>query len=198
MSSSPVYGGFFRRFLALGLDFLIMCLPSLIAGVSLPYVGAVAVAILYDAVFESSIAQSTPGKFMMGLKVTDEKGQRLSFSRAVIRHLMKYVSVALLGLGFLLQLVTDRRQALHDLVAGALVIRHSTVNSPNWFHVWVGQMKDLLGVEAEANVPPKKESTTGDDLSELQKLQALLQSGALTEAEFQAQKSQILQRRLQN
>ncbi|HUU28486.1 MAG TPA: RDD family protein [archaeon] len=77
---------------------------------------------LYFAVFESSPRQATPGKMMLGIFVTDLYGYRISFWRALGRTLGKVLSKMLCYLGYLLALVTDRSQALHDLIAGTLVL----------------------------------------------------------------------------
>ncbi|MFN8846569.1 MAG: RDD family protein [Bdellovibrionales bacterium] len=189
------YGGFFRRLVALVIDAVILVIPCLIAANIIPFVGAFAVAVLYYPVFDSSPVQATPGRFIMGLRVTHENGQRLDFSRALVRHLMAYVSGLLMGLGYLIQLFTEKRQTLHDIVAGALVLKDLRVETPNWIQVWLEQMKVLLAFDETkrptqvASPQPSRE----DALNQIQKLQELLKSGALTEEEFQEQKSKILE-----
>jgi len=81
-----------------------------------------ATVLLYFAAFESSVWQATPGKYWVGLAVFDQNGHRLSFLRALGRASCKCFSVASLGLGFLMVLWTDRKQALHDLMTGCLVM----------------------------------------------------------------------------
>jgi uncharacterized RDD family membrane protein YckC len=78
---------------------------------------------LYGAAFESSRWQATPGKMLLGMKVTDLAGRRLSFIKASGRALGKWLSGLLLGMGFVLVAFTDRKQGLHDLMAGTLVRR---------------------------------------------------------------------------
>lgn len=77
---------------------------------------------LYWAGCESSSRQGTLGKVAMGMRVTDLDGKRLGFSRATLRFFGKYVSGFFLGLGFLMAALTDRKQALHDILADTLVI----------------------------------------------------------------------------
>ncbi len=77
---------------------------------------------LYFAVFESSPRQATPGKMMLGLFVTDIHGRRLTFGRALGRTLSKILSQLFCWLGYILALFTVRSQALHDLIAGTLVL----------------------------------------------------------------------------
>ena len=78
---------------------------------------------LYFAAFESSPWQATPGKKVFGLRVTDLEGKRVSFIRASGRYFGKIVSWLLLGLGFVLAGFTEKKQALHDMLAGCLVLR---------------------------------------------------------------------------
>lgn len=78
---------------------------------------------LYCALQESSAAQATIGKKAMGLRVTDEAGNRISFGRASGRHFGKIISSLLLLIGFLMQPFTKKKQALHDLMAGTLVVK---------------------------------------------------------------------------
>ena len=82
---------------------------------------------LYFAGFESSRFQATPGKRWSGVMVTDIAGQRLSFGRATIRHFGKVVSAALLGLGFAMAAWTSKKQALHDMLGGAVVVLRQSV-----------------------------------------------------------------------
>jgi uncharacterized RDD family membrane protein YckC len=74
---------------------------------------------LYWATLESSIWQATIGKRVFGLRVTDLAGRRISFARASGRHFGKIIFV-----GFILAGFTEKKQALHDMMAGCLVIRN--------------------------------------------------------------------------
>ena len=79
---------------------------------------------LYFALMESSPHQGTLGKLALGLKVTDLNGDGpISFGRATGRHFSKILSVVILGIGFIMAGFTARKQALHDLIAGCLVLR---------------------------------------------------------------------------
>lgn len=77
---------------------------------------------LYGAAFESSVWQATPGKRLVGIRVTDLQGGRVSFARAFFRNVGKQIS-SFLFLGYLLTIFTARKQALHDLLASCLVVR---------------------------------------------------------------------------
>jgi uncharacterized RDD family membrane protein YckC len=79
---------------------------------------------LYYAYFESSDWQGTVGKKVMNLIVTDLEGNRISFGRACGRYFAKIVSGLIpLGIGYILAGVTEKKQALHDMIASCLVLR---------------------------------------------------------------------------
>jgi uncharacterized RDD family membrane protein YckC len=67
--------------------------------------------------------QGTVGKLLLGIKVTGEDGRRISWWRANARYWAKLLSFLILGVGFLMAAFTDRKQALHDIVARTLVVR---------------------------------------------------------------------------
>jgi uncharacterized RDD family membrane protein YckC len=72
---------------------------------------------------ESSSLQATLGKMTIGIFVTDLNGSRISFGRATGRHFAKIVSTLVFFLGYLMAGFTQRKQALHDVIAGCLVMR---------------------------------------------------------------------------
>ncbi len=76
---------------------------------------------LYSAAMESSARQATLGKMVFGMKVTDLQGQRISFGRATGRHFAKLLSGLILGIGFIMAGFTEKKQALHDMLANTLV-----------------------------------------------------------------------------
>jgi uncharacterized RDD family membrane protein YckC len=78
---------------------------------------------LYFALLESSAWQATLGKRALGLLVTDLEGRRVSFGRASGRYFGKIVSALILMIGFIMAGFTEKKQALHDMLAGCLVLR---------------------------------------------------------------------------
>lgn len=78
---------------------------------------------LYEAFMESSSYQATLGKMIFGMKVTDLNGNRISFERATGRHFAKWLSGLILFIGYIMVGFTERKQGLHDLLAGTLVRR---------------------------------------------------------------------------
>jgi uncharacterized RDD family membrane protein YckC len=78
---------------------------------------------LYFALMESSAAGATLGKMAIGIKVTDMQGNRLSFWRATGRFFAKYyISGLTFGIGYVMAAFTQQKQALHDILAGCLVV----------------------------------------------------------------------------
>jgi uncharacterized RDD family membrane protein YckC len=78
---------------------------------------------LYHAMMHSSPRQGTYGKYFMGLKVTGLAGEPIGFGQATGRHFAKFLSTFPLMVGFFIAPFTRRKQALHDMVAGTLVVR---------------------------------------------------------------------------
>jgi len=76
---------------------------------------------LYFCVMESSTLQATVGKIALGIKVTGLDGKKIGFGKANGRYFGKFISALLLGIGFLMAGFTQRKQALHDMMAGTLV-----------------------------------------------------------------------------
>jgi uncharacterized RDD family membrane protein YckC len=78
---------------------------------------------LYEALLTSSSWQATVGKKVLSLKVTDEAGNRISFARASGRYFAKILSSMLLFIGYIMAAFTERKRALHDMLAGTVVRR---------------------------------------------------------------------------
>lgn len=78
---------------------------------------------LYFAIMESSKSQGTVGKILLKIKVTDYDYQRISFGRATGRFFGKYVSSFILLIGYILAAFTEKKQALHDIIASCYVIK---------------------------------------------------------------------------
>jgi uncharacterized RDD family membrane protein YckC len=127
------YAGFWERLAAILIDFVII---GLAAGAITAGTAGIGVVLsffapwLYEAFMMSSEWQATVGKRVMSIVVTDINGKRLTFARATGRHFAKYISIALLGIGYIIAAFTERKQALHDLIAETLVIKGKSGNLP--------------------------------------------------------------------
>lgn len=79
---------------------------------------------LYYAYFESSSWQGTIGKKAMNLYVTDLNASPVTFGRASGRFFSKIVTALIpLWIGWILAGITEKKQALHDMIASCLVLR---------------------------------------------------------------------------
>jgi len=146
-ASSPIgYGGFWIRLVAYLIDAILLNIVfgiiGAIIGVSLIpadpakidpmeamssmgtfQLVALVVTWLYFALMESSPRGATVGKMVVGLRVVTEQGQRLTFLNATGRFFAKFISAIILFIGYLMAAFTDRKRALHDIIAGTLVIK---------------------------------------------------------------------------
>lgn len=80
---------------------------------------------LYTLVFWATKG-ATPGKLFLRLRILGAKSgskEGLGWGTAIVRALGYMVSMALLGIGFLLVAFTTQKQGLHDLIAGTRVVR---------------------------------------------------------------------------
>jgi uncharacterized RDD family membrane protein YckC len=130
MDARPMtqYASFGKRFLAVLLDGVILAIINgLISAVlgkntGLASLVGILVAWLYYAVQESSEKQATLGKQALGIVVTDLEGKRIDFVKATIRYFSKILSTLILMIGYIMAAFTERKQALHDMIAGTLVV----------------------------------------------------------------------------
>jgi uncharacterized RDD family membrane protein YckC len=147
-SASIQYAGFWLRFVAFIIDSAILWVPAfllqlganmllavrptgrfafnnihLMAPMAGVWAADVVMRWLYYAFFEASEFQATPGKLALGLIVTDEEGSRLGFGRATGRYFGKLLSGFILYIGFMMAGWTQKKQALHDILAKTLVVK---------------------------------------------------------------------------
>ena len=134
------YGGFWKRVIAYLIDAFIIAFPvTMIFGtvipqtmmtdniqvtsvaVSMPQVIMLVASWVYFAGLESSVWQATIGKKMLGMKVTDTSGEQIDFIKATIRYFAKIISSFILMIGFIMVAFTEKKQGLHDFIAGTLV-----------------------------------------------------------------------------
>ncbi|MEO6698319.1 MAG: RDD family protein [Paraperlucidibaca sp.] len=141
LDEATEYGGFWRRFAALFIDFITMVLPILLISTvfriviflvidadlnMLNMADSVLTIVLwwlYFACLHASPWQASLGKRVLGLKVVDLNGNRISFSRATGRFFAEYLSALTLCIGYMMAGWTKRKQSLHDMVAKTYVIK---------------------------------------------------------------------------
>lgn len=140
MNGTSMYAGFWRRVVAAILDGLVVSIVTVPLTLALgggddigsgsgmyssPAASSISIVLgwLYAALMESSSKQATLGKMAMGIIVTDLAGRRIGFGKATGRHFAKILSALILGIGFLMVAFTQRKQGLHDILAGTLVVK---------------------------------------------------------------------------
>lgn len=143
------YAGFWLRFVAWFLDTLILTGIGMAVGFVVGFVLGMALAagrgnlspsdtslisvvgnlvgavinFVYFTMMERGSKQSTWGKRALGLRVTNDSGGRITYGQAAGRYLGKILSMLILCFGYFMAGWTQRKQALHDMMAGTLVVR---------------------------------------------------------------------------
>jgi uncharacterized RDD family membrane protein YckC len=130
------YAGFWVRAVAFVIDVIILALLFLfVAAFCLrnyggdsyslrPIIIQSVITLLYFALFWSTSMQATPGQKFCGVKVVDGIGaHRISLMRALGRTLALVLSGLLLGIGYLMAAFTERKRALHDMIADTCVVK---------------------------------------------------------------------------
>jgi len=136
--SQIAYAGFWVRLAAAAIDTTLLGIVGLAIGLAVlastargagtvaqALAAAIALVVgwLYFALMESSPGGATFGKRALRLQVlTADRMQRVGFLRATGRWAGRWVSAIALAAGYLMQPFTARRQALHDLLAGTVVV----------------------------------------------------------------------------
>ena len=87
------------------------------------YLVGIAAVWLYCTLMESSSKQATLGKMALGLVVTDMDGNRITWGRANARYWSHIISNLTLMIGYIMAAFTEKKQALHDMIAGTLVLK---------------------------------------------------------------------------
>lgn len=78
---------------------------------------------LYYALMESSKFGGTLGKMAVSIKVVDMEGNRITFGRATGRYFSRIITNMTLLIGYIIAGFTEKKQALHDLIASCLVVQ---------------------------------------------------------------------------
>jgi uncharacterized RDD family membrane protein YckC len=132
-SAAPEYGGFWIRLLAYAADAVILFIAIFAISLATAFAGEIGALVgllvivlgpfLYFILMQASARQASFGKALVGLKVSGPGGERLSLARSAAREFAKIISSIPLMVGFLLAAFTQRKQALHDMVAATQVTR---------------------------------------------------------------------------
>jgi uncharacterized RDD family membrane protein YckC len=99
---------------------------ALISAIIFVALAALLLAWIYNAGMESSRHQATLGKMALGLFVTDLQGRPIGFAHASGRYFAKIITGLIpLGIGYAMAGFTEKKQALHDMIASCLVLRRT-------------------------------------------------------------------------
>ena len=99
---------------------------TMISAIIFVSVASIVMVWLYNAAMESSKHQGTLGKMALGLIVTDLQGRPIGFGHATGRYFAKIITGLIpFGIGYAMAGFTEKKQALHDMIAGCLVLRRN-------------------------------------------------------------------------
>ncbi|MGB8802263.1 MAG: RDD family protein [Candidatus Acidiferrales bacterium] len=99
---------------------------TMISAIIFVSVASIVMVWLYNAAMESSKHQGTLGKMALGLIVTDLQGRPIGFGHATGRYFAKIITGLIpFGIGYAMAGFTEKKQALHDMIAGCLVLRRT-------------------------------------------------------------------------
>lgn len=98
---------------------------AIMAAAGATWILTTAIQVLYFTFMESSKFQATVGKMALGMKVTDVNGVKLDFTKALVRNLCRIISGMIFFIGYIMAAFTEKKQALHDMIAGTLVVKAS-------------------------------------------------------------------------
>lgn len=88
---------------------------------------------LYYALMESSPWQASLGKRIMGLKVVDKRGRRLTFGKATKRLLSRLITNFTFYFGFFSAAFDKQNKTLHDRLSKSLVVEKDVPFDPKHY-----------------------------------------------------------------
>ncbi|WP_223700927.1 RDD family protein [Sutcliffiella deserti] len=119
------YAGFWMRVLALIIDGVIIgaisYLLGALSGVE-DYVFSSILGLLYYIIMPVTNLQATLGKSVLGLKIIDLEGEKISVGQSIGRYFSQILSAIILLIGYMMVGWTKRKQGLHDKLASTYVI----------------------------------------------------------------------------
>ncbi len=143
IATEPQVASLLRRVLALLIDgtiqsVLFLALREALGDPNVEETATVVLVILAGAIYNIgflSILSFTPGKVALRIWVSDGQGGRIRPDQAILRHLIiaaaaisvidasiVYFFYLLLGLSIVMVIIDPKRRALHDRIAGTLVV----------------------------------------------------------------------------
>ncbi|MGD1969606.1 MAG: RDD family protein [Desulfobacterales bacterium] len=140
------YAGFWLRFGAWFIDYIILGIGSMIIYLPLTIMGAFslenpavfvsfqivatifnfALPAAYEIWFVGKYA-ATPGKMACKIKVVTADAEKISYARSVGRHFAKYISGLILGIGYIMAGFDEQKRSLHDRICDTRVIKSGEI-----------------------------------------------------------------------
>lgn len=129
--------GFGIRFLAALIDGLLLGIVNGLVGRSVSgassYIIGLAISLGYFTYFEGSGSGQTIGKRAASIRVVDiDGGGPIGHNRAIVRWLGRFLSTAVLLLGYLWMLWDPERQTWHDKFANSVVVHNADYPAEHW------------------------------------------------------------------
>ncbi len=120
------FAGFWKRLIAVCVDGIILLIIVSIIALTfhIPLKSGInfLVLLVYNVLLETSQWQGTIGKLVLGIRVADVNGNRLTLKNSFIRNLAKIVSAISFYTGYTRILAPYWRQTIHDSLAEAIVV----------------------------------------------------------------------------
>lgn len=205
-----IYGGFWKRFLAMLIDGVILIIPSIVFNVAIPYVGGAILGLFYRPIFDASPLGASPGRALMGLKIISENGEKITLKQAYIRYFSSILSGLLMCFGFIMSLFNSKNQTLHDMIAGTVVIEAETP-SVNFFKYWLDEVSQIFdrvdtpvapsvnspsqgqaASATETQEPSKAPAESKDITQQMMSLKYMLDQGLITAEDYENKKAELL------
>lgn len=128
------YAGFWIRWVANFIDGFVLIIPNIIASLIIKFstfgifqsvltsISGLLVSWIYFVLMTNKY-QATVGKMAVGVKVVSDKAEKLDLKQIILRETIgKLLSMITLFIGYIMAGFTKRKQALHDKIAGTLVV----------------------------------------------------------------------------
>ena len=120
-----IYAGFWVRFIAYLIDFIILTVISVILAF-IPIIGwiiSIFLPWLYFAILQSSSKQATIGMRVLDIKIVDETHKKIGFWRATGNYFVLGISIFILFVGVIMIAFTKRKQGLHNIISRTLLLK---------------------------------------------------------------------------
>lgn len=126
------YQGFFKRLLAYLIDGIILgavlALVAFIWGSNVESRDSIIdtmtpfLSLAYFIILPITVLQGTLGKYVLGMKIINSQGERISLLQSIVRFFSSFLSSLIFFIGYFMIAFTKNKQALHDKISKTYVI----------------------------------------------------------------------------